>query len=189
MALGPKRPRDPNQAARQLIDIISRRWWYLILGLAFVVHNSEEVLLAPQMLRFMQSAAPGFVREFHAGITVSELQAVLLILTALVLMVIAIAVVFAAAPASAFALIALAALLGLNAVFHICLFIYTGVYSAGLATAVLVSLPVAAMLLVRARRQRWIPARAFWLAVPAAVLVHGPVVDWLFKASLSTVRG
>jgi hypothetical protein len=170
-------------------DRISGRWWYFFLGLAFVVHNSEEVLLAPQMLRFMQSDAPGFVREFHAGITVSELQAVLLILTALVLMVIAIAAVFAAAAASAFGLIALAALLGLNAVFHIGLFIQTGVYSAGLATAVLVSLPVAATLLVRARRQRWIPARAFWAAVPVAVLVHGPVVDWLFKAILSTVRG
>ena len=172
-----------------LSDRISRRWWYVILGLAFVVHNSEEVLLAPQMLRFMQSDAPGFVREFHAGITVSELQAVLLTLTAVVLMVIAVAAVFAVAAASGFGMIARAVLLGLNAVFHIGLFIHTGVYSAGLATAVLVSLPVVATLLVRASRQRWIPAPAFWATVPAAVLVHGPVLDWLFKTSLDMVRG
>jgi hypothetical protein len=170
-------------------DRISRRWWYFILGLAFVVHNSEEVLLASQMLRFMQSDAPSAVREFHAGITVAELQAVLLILTAAVLTVIAIAAVFVAASASAFGMIALAALLGLNAAFHIGLSIQTGVYSAGLATAVLVSLPVAVTLLVRARRQRWITAPAFWAAVPAAVLMHGPVLDVLFKASLNTVRG
>jgi hypothetical protein len=172
-----------------LTDRISRRSWYFILGFAWVLHNSEEVLLAPQTLRFMQLDAPGFLRELHAGITVSELQAVLLILTAGVLIVIAIAAVFATADASAFGMIALAALLALNAVFHIGLFIQTGAYLAGLATAVLVSLPVAATLLLHARRQCWISAIAFWAAVPAAIFVHGPVLDALFKASLSTVRG
>jgi len=175
--------------ADSLSDRISRRWWYFILGLAWLLHDSEEVLLAPQMLRFMQLDAPGFLRDAYAGITVSELQAVLLILTAASLIVIAIATVFAAATASAFGMIVLAALLGLNAVFHIGLFIQTGVYSAGLATAILVSLPVAATLLVQARRQRWIAAPAFWAAVPAAVLVHGPVLDGLFEASLGMVRG
>jgi hypothetical protein len=175
--------------AVSLSDRISRRWWYFVLGLAWIFHNSEEVVLAPQMLRFMQSDAPGFLRDFHAGISAWELQAVLVILTAVVLIVIATAAVFAAAAASAFGMTVLAALLGLNAVFHIGLLIETGVYSAGLATAVVVSLPVAASLLVQARRQRWIHASAFWAAAPAAVLIHGPVLDWLFKVSLSTVRG
>jgi len=175
--------------ADSLSDRISRRWWYVILGLAWVLHNSEEVLLAPQMLRFMQSDAPDFLRDFHAGITVWEMQAVLLILTAVVLTVIAIAAVCAAAAASAFGMTVLAALLGLNAIFHIGLLIATGVYSAGLATAAVVSMPVAASLLVQARRQRWIPASALWAAAPAAVLIHGPVLDWLFRVSLSTVRG
>ena len=54
--------------ADSLSDRISRRWWYFILGLAWVLHNSEEVLLAPQMLRFMQSDAPGFLREPMPGL-------------------------------------------------------------------------------------------------------------------------
>jgi hypothetical protein len=168
---------------------ISRRSWCVILGLAWILHDGEEWLLAPQMLRFMQSDAPGFLRNAYAGITVSELQAVLLILTAVLLVVIAIAAVPAASATSAFGIMVIAALLGLNAVFHIVLFIHTGIYLAGLVTAVLVSLPVAAGLLVQARRQRWTPAPGFWAAVPAALLVHGPVLDALFKVSLSVVRG
>jgi hypothetical protein len=168
---------------------MSRRSWYLILGLAWCLHNAEEMLLASQMLQFMQSDAPGFLRDFYAGITVSELQGILLILTAVLLVVIAISAVFAATAASAFAMMVLAALLGLNAVFHIVLFIQTGVYVPGLVTAVLVSLPVGAALLRQARRQRWTPGPAFWAALPVAVLVHGPVLDALFKVSLSLVRG
>jgi hypothetical protein len=166
---------------------ISRRSWCLILALAWILHDSEEWLLAPQILSFMQSDAPGFLRDAYAGITGSELQAVLLILTAVLLVIIAIAAVFRGA-APAFAMMVVAALLGLNAVFHVVLFIHTGVYAAGLVTAVLVSLPVAAALLVQARRQRWTAAPVFWAAVPVAVLVHGPVLDVLFKVSLSVVR-
>src|SRR5262245_47214855 len=143
--------------AGSLGDSMNRRSWHLILALAFCVHNSEEWLLARQMLQFMQSDAPAFLRDIYAGITVSELQGVLLILTGVVLVVIAIAAVFAAATVSAFAVMVLAALLGLNAVFHIVMFIQTGIYLPGLVTAVLVSLPVAAALLMQARRRRWTP--------------------------------
>ena len=167
---------------------ISRRSWCLILGLAFGLHNSEEVLLAPQVLQFMQSDAPGALRAVYAGITVSELQGVLLILTAASLGVIAIAAVLAAAAASAFGMMVLAATLGLNAVFHIVLFVQTRAWLPGLVTAVLVSLPVAAALLAQARRQRWTPAPAFWTVVPVAVIVHGPVLDALFNVSLILVR-
>jgi hypothetical protein len=168
---------------------MSRRSWCLVLSVAWVLHDSEEWLLAPRMLHFMQSDAPQFIRDVYAGITVPELQAVLLILTCVVLVVIAVAAVFTPTAAAAFVTMALAALLALNATFHIVLSIYTGVYLAGLVTAVLVSLPVAVTLLVQARRQRWTPMPAFWAVVPAAVLVHGPVLDALFKVSLRLVRG
>jgi len=174
--------------AGSLGDSISRRWWYLSLGLAFGLHNSEEALLAPQMLQFMQSAAPGFLRDIYAGITVSEFQGILLILTAVLLVVIAVAAIFASATASAFGMMVLAALLGLNAVFHVVLCIQTGTYMPGLVTAVLVSLPLAAALLVQAKRQRWTPAPAFWAVLPVAVVLHGPVLDALFKVGLTLLR-
>jgi hypothetical protein len=167
---------------------LSRRSWCLILSLAWILHNSEEWLLAPQMLRFMQSDAPDFVRDVYAGITVPELQVVLVILTSLVLVVIATAALFASTATAAFGTMVLAALLGLNAVFHVAMSIDTGAYAPGLLTAVMVSLPIAIALLVQARRQRWTPTPAFLAVVPAAALVHGPVLDALFKVGLSLVR-
>lgn len=171
-----------------LSEPIGRRSWFLILGLAFGLHNSEEWLLAPQVLQFMQSDAPAFLRDVYAGITASELQGVLLILSAIVLVVTAIAAVFPAEAASAFGMMVLAAVLGLNAVFHIALFIQTGAYLAGLVTAVLISLPASATLLVRARQQRWMSARALWAIPPTAILIHGPVLDAFFALSLRVVR-
>jgi hypothetical protein len=82
----------------------------------------------------------------------------------------------------------LAALLGLNAVFHIVLSIQAGTYMPGLVTALLISLPVSATLLVRARQQRWVSARAFWTVLPVAVLIHGPVLDAVFRVSLRLMR-
>jgi len=164
---------------------MSRRSWYLILGLALALHNGEEMLRATQMLQFMQSDAPGFLREAYSGITVSELQGSLLILTAIAFLGIVLAAVFSAAAASAFGMMVLAALLGLNAVFHIVLSIQAGAYMPGLVTALLLSLPVSVTLLVRARQQRWVSARAFWTVLPVAVLIHGPVLDAVFRVSLT----
>ena len=158
------------------------------LGLALALHNGEEALRATHMLQFMQSDAPGFLRDAYAGITVSELQGSLLILTAIALLGAVVAAVFSAAAAAAFGMMVLAALLGLNAVFHIVLSIQAGAYMPGLITALLISLPVSVTLLVRAWQQRWVSARAFWTVLPVAVLIHGPVLDAGFRVSLSLVR-
>jgi len=171
-------------------DPLNRRSWFLVLGLSLCLHNAEEILRAAEMLQFMQSEAPGFVRDAYAGVTVPELQGSLLILTAIALSGIVVAAVFsaAAAAASAFGMMALAALLGLNAFFHIVLFIQTGAYMPGLVTALLITLPISVTLLERARHQRWVPSRAFWAAVAVGVVAHGPVLDALFRMSLNLMR-
>ena len=171
-----------------MVNPMSRRSWYLILGLALALHNGEEALRATYLLHFMQTDAPGFLRDVYAGITVSELQGSLLILTAIAFLGIVVATVFSSAAASAFGMMVLAALLGLNAVFHIVLSIQTETYMPGLITAVLISLPVSVTLLVRARQQRWVSAAAFWAVLPVAVLIHGPVLDAIFRVSLRLMR-
>ena len=167
---------------------MSRRSWYLILGLALALHNGEEAVRAARMLQFMQSDAPGFLREVYAGTTVSELQGSLVILTAIALFGVVVAAGFSAAAASAFGMMVLAALLGLNAIFHIALSIQAGAYMPGLVTALLISLPVSITLLVRARHQRWVSARAFWAVLPVAILIHGPVLSAVFTLSLGLMR-
>jgi hypothetical protein len=182
-----QRWRRPQRERESLGDPMNRRSWFLVLGLALCLHN-EEILRAAEMLQFMQSEAPAFLRDAHAGITVPELQGSLLILTAIALSGIVVAAVFSAAAASAFGMMALAALLGLNAFFHIVLFIQTGAYMPGLVTALLITLPISVTLLERARHQRWVPSRAFWAAVAVGVVAHGPVLDALFRMSLNLMR-
>jgi len=167
---------------------MSRRFWYLILGLALSLHNAEEILRATQYLQFMQSDAPDFLRDAYAGITVSELQGSLLVLTATAVLGTGVATVFSAAAASAFGMMVLAAFLGLNAIFHLILSIQAGAYNPGLVTALLISLPISITLLVRARQQRWVSARTFWMVLPTAVLIHGPILDVAFRVALRLVR-
>ncbi len=167
---------------------MSRRSCYLLAGLAFALHNGEEALAAGNLLRFMRSDAPGFLREFYAGITVYELRVSLVVVTVLGFVVTAFTVRRSATAAAAFVMLVLAALLGLNALVHIGLSIAAGSYMPGLATAVLISLPVSALLLLRARRETWVPAPALWAVMPVAALLHGPVLGTFLRASALLMR-
>jgi hypothetical protein len=49
-------------------------------------------------------------------------------------------------------------------------------YAPGLVTAVLVNAPFAVYLFRRASRERWLPRRAILWTIPAALVLHGPVL-------------
>lgn len=163
---------------------MSRSAWYLLVGLAFALHNGEEALAAWRLLEFLQSDAPRFLREFYAGITVFELQVGLIILTALGIVVTVVTVRSPTASASAFGMMVFAAVLGLNAVAHIGLSIAARSYVPGLVTAIAITLPVSVLLLLRARREAWVTPSVFWAVLPVAVLVHGPLLAAFLQISL-----
>lgn len=169
-------------------DPMSRPSCYLLVGFTFALHNGEEALTARSLLRFMQSDAPGFLRDFYAGITVFELQANLLILTVLGFVVTAVAVRFSTISASAFGMMVFAALLGLNALLHIGLSIASRSYMPGLVTAVLITLPVSVLLLLRAQHEAWVSTSAFWAVMPVAAVIHGPVLGTFLRTSLLLMR-
>ena len=128
------------------------------------------------------------MRDFYAGITVFELQANLLILSALGFVVAAVAVRSSSASASAFGMMVFAALLGLNALLHIGLSIASRSYMPGLVTALLTTLPVSALLLHRARREAWVSTPAFWAVLPAAAVIHGPALGTFLRTTLLLMR-
>ncbi len=162
---------------------MSKRSWFLVIGIAFAIHNGEESLTAQDLLRFMQSEAPGFMSSLYAGITVSQLQANLIMITVLGFIVTALAVRF---PASsyAFLMMVFAAVLGLNALLHIALAVNSWTYMPGLVTGLLITLPVSVIVLLRAKREAWVSTPAFWVVFPAAFLIHGPLLGMLLSASL-----
>ena len=68
----------------------------------------------------------------------------------------------------------------LNVVWHVAAAVVLfGGYAPGVATAVLLNLPFSIYLLRRAGRQRWLGPRALWALLPAAIVLHGPLLATL----------
>ena len=71
----------------------------------------------------------------------------------------------------------------LNVAWHVAALVLIRGYSPGLITAVLVNLPLSWYVLTRALRERWLGKRAFAFLIPAAVVVHGPLLGALLRAT------
>lgn len=167
---------------------MSRPAWYITVALAFAVHNVEEATAAPRLLHFMESSAPRALRAFYEGINASELRASLLVLTLLGLVVTASAVRSPHRSLWAYMMLGFAAVIGVNALAHVALSGIFRTYIPGLLTAVIVTLPVAALALVRARRDKWVSSTAYWTVLPMAVVIHGPVLALFIQTTIRTFR-
>lgn len=128
------------------------------------------------MLALMQARGPSLLRAFYAGIEVPELRVSLFILTALSLCIALIAARKETSFAGSYAMLVFAALMGLNALMHLGLGVMLRTYVPGLITAIVLTLPIGILVIVRGLRERWVSPRAYWSVVPAAVVVHGPVL-------------
>ena len=74
------------------------------------------------------------------------------------------------------------AVMFLNVIPHVFAAVVMRGYSPGLVTAVALNLPFSIWFLKRARRDQWVSRRAMWMLVPAAIVVHGPLLFLLLKA-------
>jgi len=167
---------------------MSRRSWYVLTALAFALHNAEEAVAAPRMVELMQSRAPMFLRSLYSGIQVSELRASLLVLTLIALLLVAAASRAPGARGWSYVMLLLAAVIGLNALAHLGLAIAFGTYMPGLITALVLTLPVSIAVLARAWHDRWVAPGAYCTVLPAAVVLHGPVLAVFIRASIRAFR-
>ena len=136
----------------------------------------------------MQTRAPGFLRELYAGIQASELRASLLVLTLVGLVLAAVAARNPGRSGWAYAMLVFGAVIGVNALAHVGFAIAFRSYMPGLVTAVLVTLPISAVVLIRGRREAWVPRTAYWTIAPAAIIVHGPLLAGFVRATIGVVR-
>ena len=81
-----------------------------------------------------------------------------------------------------------AAVIGLNALAHLALSGVARTFMPGLVTAVLMTLPVAIVVCLRARRDRWVSTTAYRTAFPMALVIHGPVLALFVRATIDTLR-
>jgi hypothetical protein len=85
-------------------------------------------------------------------------------------------------------LLVIEATMALNALSHalLSLVIFRG-YAPGVVTALLVNVPFAVYCFRRASRQNWVSTRALGATIPAALIVHGPLLAgglWLASRAI-----
>jgi hypothetical protein len=167
---------------------VNRRAWYLLTLVAFAVHNAEEAAMAPRMLELLQSRAPAFLRGFYAGIQVSEVRTNLFVLTVVAFLLATAARRAPSAPGWSYTMLVFAAVIGLNALAHVLLSIAFGTCMPGSVTAVVLTLPVSVAVLLRGWRERWVLPVVYWTILPAAVMVHGPVLAVFLRTTIGVFR-
>jgi uncharacterized protein with HXXEE motif len=135
----------------------TRRWAIWLLPVVVALHNLEEAVFFPRYLPRTLGRLPAGVRDWLGPITMDEMAAALALATVIPLVV---SLWAAARPASRTALrlvLALWAILLLNAVWHVgvALLLFGG-YAPGVITAVALNLPLSVLILRRAMAERWL---------------------------------
>lgn len=143
---------------------------------ALVAHNAEEAATFGRWLPVVRERAPAVARGLAASVTERQLLVALAVATAVPIAAIAWAAARPASRAARWLALLVAAVLALNVASHLASAAWLGGYAPGLATAVLVNLPVCSWLLRRAVRERWLERGALLALAPAAVAVHGPLL-------------
>jgi hypothetical protein len=167
---------------------MTRRGWYLAVALAFAVHNVEEGIGAPRLLQLMQSRAPQFLRPIYVGISPAEFRVSIALL---VLIGFCLAVLAARSPTSrawAYVMLVFGTVIGINGLGHVTFSATWREYMPGTLTAIALTIPVAFGVLVRSRREAWIRQSMRWTVLPAAIVIHGPVLAALVPVLVRVAR-
>ena len=140
-------------------------------------------------LALIRATAPARIREFVAQVTYDQILAALAIVTVVPLIVALWAASKPESKAALWSVLLVQAVVALNVASHLASAAFLRGYGPGLATAVLINLPFSIYLFRRATRERWLSERAFASLIPAAIVVHGPLLIGVIVLSGSMVRG
>jgi len=142
---------------------------------ALLLHNLEEGLTVARYLPRIRAAAPEAVRGLLPGAGRLSIAYVALIVVTVIPFGLAL---FARGlqPArwATYALLGVASIVLVNVGWHLAAAVVLGGYAPGLATGVLVNLPVTLVALGQARADEWVSRRGLWLLLLAAVAIHAP---------------
>ena len=155
-----------------------------LVPILLALHNAEEALFFPRYLPFVISRLPGGWQSLAAPLTTGQVWAALAVVTAGAFAVAWWAVRRPASPAARWTLLLVQTTMLLNALWHVLTAaVLFGGYAPGLVTGVLVNLPFSIYLLRRAAAERWLSPPARWALVPAALVLHGPLLAALTLAT------
>lgn len=149
---------------------------WLALGL-LTLHNAEEALAFRAYLPQMSPLLPEPFASLATTLSYPVMLVALTMVSALALLVILATATWPQSSRTLWAFLTLEAVLALNVIAHVvsALVVFHG-YSPGLATALLVNAPFAMYCFRRALRERWVSTTGLLATVPAALLLHGPIL-------------
>jgi hypothetical protein len=165
----------------------TRRRLLWIIPALVAVHNVEEGLTFGRYLPSVRVRLPALVRPFAAAASEPQL---LFALAAATLVPLAVAIWAHLRPTSRVALwsaLLVQAVLLLNVAWHLAAALLLRGYAPGLITAVALNLPFSVYLLRRATREQWLSRRFLVALLPAAIVVHGPLLLALLLLSRAVV--
>lgn len=148
-----------------------------LVPIFFALHNAEEALA----FRVYLPRIPVLLPEPFASLVTPVSYQVLLIALAAVSILWLLAALAAAtwpqSPLTLWTLLTLEAVVGLNVIAHVLsAFVVFHGYGPGLATALLINAPFAIYCFRRVRRERWVSTAALGATIPAALILHGPIL-------------
>ncbi|MGH2822960.1 MAG: HXXEE domain-containing protein [Thermoleophilaceae bacterium] len=159
---------------------MSRRTVLWLVPVFLALHNAEEALLFPRYLPLAIGRLPEGLRAFAGAITLGQVWAALAVVTAVPFALAAWATARPDHRIAVWLLLVVQATVLLNVLWHLAaaIVVFQG-YAPGVLTALAVNLPFSLYLLRRARAEQWLSQRARWALLPAALLLHGPLLSAL----------
>jgi hypothetical protein len=155
-----------------------------VVPVLLALHNAEEAIFFPRYLPFVLARLPSGWQAVAGPVTSGQ---VWLALAATTLLGFVVALWADRKPDSRTALwlvLLIQTTMLVNALWHVgAAVVLFGGYAPGLVTALLLNAPFSIYLLRRARVEGWVSRRALWALVPAALVVHGPLLSVLLLAT------
>jgi hypothetical protein len=156
---------------------LTRRTVVWLIPALLTLHNAEEAFALRGALPRLRTALPEALAAAAARLTYPMLVQALVGLSVLTFGVAVIVVARPTSRAALWLLLALEVTVGINAIAHLAsaALVFRG-YGPGLATGILINAPFAVYCMRRAQREHWLSQTALRATVPAALLLHGPVL-------------
>lgn len=179
---------------RHIEDIISgclssRRVVVWLIPSFLALHNAEEAIAFRHYLPLRFDGLSPFMTAFVERLTYDALSQALWILSVAAFLLAAAVMIRPGSIPLLWALLALEATVCLNVLAHVvsAVFVFRG-YAPGLVTALLVNAPFGVYCFKRVIRERWLSRTAVYAMLPAAILLHGPLLAGSLLALSITPR-
>jgi hypothetical protein len=147
-----------------------------LVPVLFLVHNIEEGLYMRETMDHVRAGMPRFLRVILPPVSYEQFLVSLILVTAVVFFLAIVGELDRERSWGVYCMLGVQMVLLLNVAAHLTTMVVVRSYTAGVATSLLVNLPFSVFLFQRAIRERWIGLAGFLLLIPAAAVIHVPVL-------------